>query len=211
MTARHGIARVSLYGAIGGMLNACLCYAGLPIPVQERSASFHWHIIPAGLAHGSLLAIVATGSALLVARRDWALRWAAVPLVGWLGGYLSWIPLDLSAFGNPLSKALAWPVFSSNAIQSLLLAPFFYFGVVSALLYAWLLKRRSSTPRWGDMAAASCAGAVGSLWWWSQWGPWYFSLLHGGVWGCCVGWAVQSTETWGERRAAEQGDEADER
>jgi hypothetical protein len=50
MTARHGIARVSLYGAIGGMLNACLCYAGLPIPVQERSASFHWHIIPAGLA-----------------------------------------------------------------------------------------------------------------------------------------------------------------
>jgi hypothetical protein len=74
---------------------------------------------------------------------------------------VSWIPLDLSALGNPLSKALAWPVISSNAIQSLLLAPFFYFGVVSALLYVWLLRRRSFTPRWGDMAAASSAGAAG--------------------------------------------------
>ena len=79
MTARQGIALVGLCGAVGGMVNALLCYAGRPVPVQEPSVKFHWHIIPAGLAHGGFLAIVAMGGALPPAKQNRTVRWGRRP------------------------------------------------------------------------------------------------------------------------------------
>jgi hypothetical protein len=37
------------------------------------------------------------------------------------------------------------------------------------------------------VACAIASGALGSLWWWATIGPWYFSVLHGTVWGTLVG------------------------
>jgi hypothetical protein len=39
---------------------------------------------------------------------------------------------------------------------------------------------------------ATAAGVLGSLSWWLAYGPWYFSVFHGTIWGCAVGLASWS-------------------
>jgi hypothetical protein len=69
-----------------------------------------------------------------------------------------------------------------------LLGPLQYFGFVALLYYsavAMYLARQRSLMAHVTLAVA--AGIAGSLWWWIVMGPWYFSVLHGAIWGTLVG------------------------
>src|SRR5262245_6561437 len=59
-TTMNGAAllRVGVGGAVGGATNGWLCYAKLPVSAGHN---FSWHVIPAGAAHGAILAVVAFG------------------------------------------------------------------------------------------------------------------------------------------------------
>jgi hypothetical protein len=193
MTASQRTVLLGLAGAGAGTLNAWLCYAKWPVPVTN--VSFHWHVIPAGFAHGGLLAVTAMAAALLAAKLHPSWRYAALPVAGWVGGYLSWIPLQMSVFEDSFTHALVWPVANGDSALQGTWAPFFHFGLVSALYYAWLMRRSRPWQVWAEVIAASCAGVFGSLWWWSSMGTWYFSPLHGIAWGCLVGSAVSLTKS----------------
>jgi len=181
---------VAIAGGIGGLIDATLCYSKWPVPVEDAAARFHWHVIPAGFVHGALLAVLAVAAADLGRRLTSPFRWAASLPVAWLAGYLSWIPLDVSAFDKSLASALVWPLVNADSRLAALWAPLLYFGSVSGLLYLWLSGARAVRPRIAEVAGASVAGVLGSLWWWLLWKPWYLSVLHGVVWGSLVGLAV---------------------
>lgn len=182
--------RAGLAGGLGGGANATLCYLRIPVPIHDTAVNLQWHVIPAGCAHGALLALVAGAAFQWAARRGAAVQWCAVILVAWFGGYLAWIPLDLSVTSSSLGQSLTWPAKSQPEITAILWTPVAYFGAVAGLLYASLLLARTVDRRWMPLAGAIAAGTLGSLWWWIQWGPWYFSLLHGSLWGGLVGLAL---------------------
>ena len=183
------LARMTAAGAVGGGLNATLCVLGWPVPVA--SASFRWHLIPAGAAHGALLALAAIAGVVASRRAGDSLwRWFAAPIVGWLGGYASWVPLEMSVLGRSLSQAIVWPAGSGPLSLAFIWNPLIYFGSVSALLYLWLASAVARRSPKITVVGAALAASLGSLWWWIEWGPWYLSLLHGGVWGTLVGFAA---------------------
>ena len=186
MTTIRRLALITASGGAGGMVNAALCFAEWPVRVPESSAAFRWHAIPAGFAHGGLLALIAAAAVIGAPRRGWRRAITAL-LVGWVAGYLSYVPLDLSVFTGSLTHAALWPV---DSVWEALWRPYFQFGIVAALLYLWLALRRESSGVLSNVAASYGAGAVGSIWWWAAWGPWYFCLLHGAIWGVCVGCAI---------------------
>jgi len=190
---------VGIAGALGGGVNATLCYLELPVAVQESAAKFQWHIVPAGAFHGGLLALVAFGAALLTTRLSKPLQSLVALTAGWLGGYVSWIPLHLSVTKSA-TEAFTWPAQESTLLEMAWI-PFHYFGGVATFVYLWLLKKWALVGGpWAQMLAVSAAATLGSLWWWIEWGPWYFSLLHGTIWGALVGLAA----SYQEDRAAGQ-------
>ena len=112
-------------------------------------------------------------------------------VVAWVGGYLAWIPLDLSTSQHSFVQSFVWPVAGWSKISEILWIPVAYFGVVVGLLYgSLLLAKRSVDPGRMLILGAIMAGTLGSLWWWIEWGPWYFSILHGSIWGGLVGLAL---------------------
>jgi hypothetical protein len=197
MMRMHG--RLALCGAIGGAVNAWLCYARLPVSVGG-DPTFAWHVVPAGAVHGAALAALAFwmgtrySNSTVLGRLAWALP------VAWVAGFGSWIPLNRSAFDEPWLKSLTWPFHEGLAHGALF--PFVHFGLVGLLYYLWLAfggaKRRSALTH---VLAAMGAGALGSLWWWISWEPWYFSVLHGAIWGAWVGMGAW-TATRGATMAA---------
>jgi hypothetical protein len=187
MLDRRTLALVALAGAIGGGINGLMCFVEWPVPVQEKNVSFSWYVVPGGCAHGCALAVVAFAGAAWGRRRARPWRWAGCVGVGWAAAYLSWIPIDIS-LGESVRKALLWPVLDSGSLVRAVWQPlFYYFGGVAALWYLWLTSRADEGRVTTSMLAASGAATAGSLWWWASWGPWYFSPLHGSVWGCLVG------------------------
>ena len=188
MTDSRRLLVVALAGGLGGLVNATLCYLEWPEPVQDTHVTFHWHVMPGGFVHGCVLAAIPFAASAPGRQLTGALRWVASIVVGWCAGYLSWIPLDLS-IGESLPKALAWP-FNGEPLASALWTPLLYFGVVAGLQYLWMSREARGTSLWTNVLAASTAASVGSLWWWASWGPWYFSPLHGIVWGSTVGSAT---------------------
>jgi hypothetical protein len=190
---RASLLRITAAGGLGGGLNATLCVLGWPVPVA--SASFRWHLIPAGIAHGGLLALAAIAGVAAFSRTPALWRWFAAPVVGWLGGYASWVPLEMSVFDRSLSHAIRWPAGTHPLSLAAAWSPLIYFGGVSALLYLWLAAGATRHSPGLTVVGAALAASLGSLCWWIEWGPWYFSLLHGGVWGTLVGLAALRSRT----------------
>jgi hypothetical protein len=184
------LTRIALAGAVGGLINATLCYLRWPVPVEDTSAKFHWHVLPAGALHGAVLAVSAVRAAAAARRLGPGVRWVVCLPAGWLAGYLSWIPLALSAFGEGLPRALIWPLEDGASRRIALWSPFFFFGSVAALLCLWLSYAHRGRSATAHVLAAAAAAAAGSLWWWAVWKPWYFCLLHGAVWGGLLGMAL---------------------
>lgn len=176
-------------GALGGAINAGPLYAGIALLYGQRD--FEWSYIPAGACHGGLLALVAARCAVALRNRHVALRVAAAPCVGWLSGYLSFIPFYAVEWRHPPTGDLIlmwvqWPWGGLAGPPSY--APLRAFGTVGMLLYLWIVLgsfRASGLRR--QIAAAVVAGVVGSAWWWFSWEPWFLCMVHGPVWGVLVG------------------------
>jgi hypothetical protein len=183
------IAVLALFGALGGVINASLCY--LQIPEAAAGEKFTWQVIPAGFLHGAVLAAIPACLASRLQSKSSAVRLLVAPVLGWLTGYLSWIPIERWVIDHSWSQSIFWVLNSSNPMDALT-NPFAFFGLVAGILYLLLAfgglrKRNSSAP----IAMAVCAGVLGSLWFWWGFRPMYFALIHGTIWGTLVGLGVQ--------------------
>lgn len=175
---------ILVFGGVGGAINAALAFVRLPVPVGD--VTFEWHVILAGAAHGAILAGTAAASAFALQAQALPLRWIAAPVVGWLAGWLSWVPMHLSIVDMGLMAALRWPFVDS--FGDVLISPLRSFGLVSALLYGGLnLSVWPLSSRGVCVIMGITSGVLGSLWFWASVGPWYLALLHGGIWGGLVG------------------------
>jgi hypothetical protein len=141
--------------------------------------------MPAGCLHGAVLAALALTASSLGRRFRPSARWALALPVAWIVGYAAWIPLHVSAFDEPLSHALVWPLRTDNWVWALL-APVAYFGGVALLAYLWSAYSPPSVQFGARVIGLSISGVVGSLWFWIDFQRWYFSPLHGVIWGGLV-------------------------
>src|SRR3989338_2894291 len=201
----RGLGLIGLLGGLGGAINAWLCYARIPVPVmtegfmdsRRQPFDFPCSVIPGGACHGGLLALISVALAALLWQRGWLTRLTGLAVAGWLAGWLSYIPLGLSmdetVSGKQMVEALVWPF--ERPPQSLLV-PYFYFGLVGSAYYLFLnLCRQLTRQQLGlHLFIGSLSGILGSLWWWVGFKPWYFSLLHGTIWGCLVGFGVWKSQ-----------------
>lgn len=203
---------IGLLGSVGGAINGWLCYTTIQVPVQVLGAgpetaaepmapAFSWYIVPVGAAHGGLLASVSVSMAVWLFKRHRLLRIAGVPLTGWLAGWLSFIPVGFSAVmslagiqaalsASGVWEALVWPSHWSG--WESFWQPYLHFGFVGALYYLFLnLCRQLSQKRLPvHLLIGSLSGSLGSLLWWIEQEPWYFSLIQGTIWGSLVGFGV---------------------
>ena len=197
------LGRAALLGGLGGALNAFWCWAKFPVAASD-GMDFTWTIIPAGLCHGALLAVVFVACTLILRTRPRVQQWVGLPLTGWVAGWLSFIPIHLYIKSLPVGIGDAklsprevlqvfWPF--ERSVGSLW-APYTSFGLVAVAYYALLiLCRQLSTPSlFRHLLMGSVSAAAGSLWWWITYRPWYFSLLHGAVWGSLIGFGVWKSQ-----------------
>ncbi len=175
---------LGLAGALGGAINAWLCYADIPVEISE--GYFPWTVVPAGALHGGTLAIVPGLSALATTTWRPVFRVLVAPPVGWVAGYVSWIPLMRSISGDSWGKILSGP-FRETTVIGAALAPFLDFGFVSAIYLLCLSFVGLRRSRAVHVIYAVCAGIAGSLWFWAIVERWYVALIHGSVWGSLTG------------------------
>lgn len=179
---------------VGGAVNALLCVTGLPVATDYLS-DFRWHLVPAGWGHGAALCLVPAVCAISVAKRPVILRWIMLPLAGFLSGYVSWVFLGLSLDSLDVYTDITWEYLWG-----------FYqtFGFVGACYYVGLalLGGLAEQRLARHLAYGVVSGILGSLWWWIAFGPWFFSLLHGAVWGLLAGWGMWRAVTRAARGAA---------
>ncbi len=175
--------RTGLLGGFAGALNAAHCWATLP------DCKFSWHIVPAGAVHGALLALIAALFSALFYERTLAARLAVLPLMGWLAGCVSFGPLNLSLGWH-------WDMYAFWKKPGEAYWPFQAFGLVAtAAFLGWAVFKLLRARRLlAQLLATIFAGMAGSLWWWLSMEShhWYYSLLHGTVWGSAVGLGVWS-------------------
>jgi hypothetical protein len=191
--------RIGLMGGLGGAINAALCYFRLPISIPmsptppTHAIEFLWHVIPAGAAHGALLAVGSVGCARLCWNLRFKMKLVGLLLTTWTVGWLSFIPLRVSVFHESWREAIAWPLASGLAGWfDALRAPITSFGLVAGIYYALLGPGRQLTARarrW-HLLMGAISGVLGSLYWWASFNRWPFALLHGAIWGALVGQAV---------------------
>ncbi|HET9372727.1 MAG TPA: hypothetical protein VFO19_20830 [Vicinamibacterales bacterium] len=120
------LARFVSAGALGGGINAWLCYAGIPVVVSDTYVKVAWHLVPAGAVHGAVLALAALLATRWARRRGWPARVGAAVAAGWIAGYVSWEVLLLSL--NENFTGIAWPF--DDDVSGILLGPFNSFGLV---------------------------------------------------------------------------------
>jgi hypothetical protein len=185
---RKMLGAVALLGAGGGAINAWLCFLRIPVPVHD-DPGFSWLVVPGGAVHGAVLAIVPVATTLILTRWRVGYRVLVAPAVGWIAGYASWILLHHWVFDSSWSESLVWPR-QIDGWLGVVWSPFPYFGTVGAIAYLFLTARGLGRSGAQTAALVACAGALGSLWWWLEFGPWYFALIHGTIWGVLVGWGV---------------------
>lgn len=180
----------TLFGALGGFLNALL----LLLQIPEKVVDFRPVILGCGAFHGAVLAACAILGA-NVACRYRRLRWPACLLAGHIGGWISWIPTHHLIADHPLIKSALWPFTIGNALDAAW-RPFQYFGLVALLLAAALSLATPSRRRspWTMRALAIASGILGSFWFWALMRAHislgYMAALHGTLWGLLVGAAI---------------------
>jgi hypothetical protein len=177
---------VALAGAVGGGINAWLCFVRIPVPVED-DPSFRWVIVPGGALHGAALAAIPLAVAMAVSRRPLWFRLLLLPVVGWTAGYVSWIPLHHWGLDETWGDSLRWAFDNEASFGSVGSTPFRQFGLVAVIYFLALTLRGGRRSLAGYLTFGICAGVLGSLWWWIELGPWYFAPIHGTIWGTLVG------------------------
>jgi len=186
----RGAWKVALAGALGGGINALLCYAGWPVVLED--GPFAWHAIPAGAVHGGVLALAAFASAIVLRNRHLAARLGAAVPVGWIAGFAAWIPLARSVgWEDSWRQSFTWVAeyqHWGSTYTPLLIFVFVALDYYLAVVLRLAGERRLTRHLFGGILA----GTLGSLYWWIAMHHWYLSLLHGAIWGTLVGWATWS-------------------
>ena len=188
---------VTLAGALGGAINAFLCYLDWPVPAATLpmggNVHFPFAIIPGGAVHGGALALTAFGTYALLTRASLWIRLAAAIPVGWVAGYLAWTAVSVAINDFPISnphEVFFWP-FGSHPVE--FAEPFQNFGLVALIYYLFLvLYLHEGRSLRASVLCAIVAGSLGSLWFWST-ENWYFAIIHGPIWGALVGTAAWKT------------------
>ncbi len=180
---------VALLGASAGAVNGWLCLAGIPEPVHDNP-TFRWVIVPGGAIHGAVLVLIPVVAAATLAAWRLTFRVLMAPLVGWIAGYASWIPLHHWAIDETWLKSVVWPWSQGGGWTAAAWLPFPHFGLVAVIYFLALVVQGSRRGPVLTAAAVVCAGVLGSLWWWIEFEPWYFAAIHGTVWGLLVGWGT---------------------
>jgi hypothetical protein len=205
IVSRRAMLLLALLGGAAGAINAWLCLVQLPVPI--KGIDFRWVIVPGGAVHGAVLAIVPVWVGLVVSNCRSVLRILLAAPIGWMAGYLSWIPLDRWAIGESWRNSLLW-LSRLDSGPGVIWAPFAYFGLVSALLFLLRIRVGAVGGVVRQVSCATVAGVMGSLWFWIDSEPWYFAPIHGTIWGVLVGLGLARLAK--THAVAEQGDEADE-
>ena len=180
----------ALFGAAGGLLNASLLWFQVP----EKIADFKSVIFVCGALHGAALATCGVVGANLALRYP-RLRVPIWLVVGYLAGWISWIPAHFLILEKPLIKALVWPL-TLEKLSEAAWRPFQYFGLVGLLLAAALSIAPHAVRRspLGLRGLGIAAGVLGSFWFWAMFEAHarvgYVAALHGTIWGLLVGAAV---------------------
>ena len=175
------------FAGLGGAINAFLVFAGVPISFENQYLNFEWHIVPAGFIHGALLAYFSAAAANIAGKKK-SFQLILFPVVGYIAGWISGIPLTLSISDKPEWSVLWWPLEQSQGYE-MMVAPFLHFGLVSALYYFGLvvLDVRSKKNIFLHVFTAAAAGVLGSLYWWLSLDALRVSFLHGSIWGLGAG------------------------
>ncbi|MBI3996608.1 MAG: hypothetical protein HY352_03010 [Candidatus Omnitrophica bacterium] len=196
---------IGLMGGVGGAINAWWCYAKFPVPSDVFSGQFTWHIVPAGAAHGALLALVGVGLAARLSKKPLWMRWVGVPVSGIICGWIPYIPIslyvssvklwsgDIAGLSREDILRALWPFRLELETLWTLFQAFGLAGSVFVLLAAacGLLKSRRLLTH---VLIGAVSGCAGSFWWWLAFKPWYFSVLHGAIWGSLVGYGVWKSQ-----------------
>ena len=147
---------------------------------------------------------------MLLRQRPWVIRWALLPVVWWLVAWLSFIPFWTFHWSpgpggdppHPLWVGLLWPIsFAlpepgwSSLVTWAGIVPL-WAGSVGGVYYGVLSIGRgiSSLSLRTHLLLSSFSACMGSLAWWMAWQPWYFSLIHGIIWGSLVGYGVWKSQ-----------------
>ena len=206
----RGVGLIGLMGGLGGAINAALCYFKLPVSIPmdvtppSQAIDFPWHVVPAGALHGALLACGSVGCAQLVWNQRLKLKLVGLLLVTWMVGWVSFIPIRLSVFRENVHDAITWPLASGLAhVLDVVRGPVTSFGLVAGLYYLLLALCRQLTARslQRHVLLGALSGVAGSCYWWASFGRWYFSLMHGTIWGALVGYGVWRAQQQTHQRA----------
>jgi hypothetical protein len=197
-----------VFAGIAGGINGFLCFAKFPIIAGRGSNTFDfdWQIIPAGAMHGAILAFFSIGPAILMFGKSRVVGSVFAPVLGYMAGKYSIAALmegiDSShsiftgAFWKGLTIFDVWkfiriPFQPVDKLSELWIV-ISWFGLV-ALIYFVLLslaKQLFARNLAVQTVAAITSGILGSLWFWISFGPWYFSLIHGTIWGTLTGFGL---------------------
>lgn len=195
---------IGVLGGAGGLINGWLCYVKYPVAVVENE-TFYWPIIPLGAFHGVILAVISVGLACFFWKRKLFLCLIGLAVSGYLAGWISSIPIDYyirfierplfspqKVTFNALRSLILWPFSGDSALYG----PFACFGLVGSVYYFFLTLCRQLTCRRLSihLLLGVFSGCLGSLWWWIIYKPWYFSLIHGTIWGMLVGFGVWKSQ-----------------
>ena len=106
---------------------------------------------------------------------------------------LSHIPLTNGPVSFSLARiaeAFYWPLLMG--VMDGISTPYYGFGLVSVILCAlWTVGGQFTATRLlTQLIIGSVGGCLGSLWFWSSQDLWYYSVLHGCLWGSLVGYGV---------------------
>src|SRR5512139_1187928 len=128
---------LALLGASAGAINGLLCWAQVPEPVLDNQR-FGWVVVPAGAIHGAVLVLVPVLLASGLAACWLTFRLLMTPLVGWLAGYASWIPLHHWVVEETWLESLSWPWGPLGGWTDAIWVPFPHFGLVAAIYFVAL-------------------------------------------------------------------------
>ena len=184
----------TILAALASGINAWWCFAGFPVSINGNS--FKWQIIPMGAIHGAIIAFLTIGASILLYNRNKILFVIFTPFIGWIAGHYSFPPLLWGIYpSGSFSWENYWGIFF-NYERSFditeLYVPYMYFGLAASIYYLFIcvFKQLYNEKLLYQLLMGIVSGVLGSLWFWITTEQWYFSLLHGTVWGAFVGYGI---------------------
>jgi hypothetical protein len=197
----------TILAGLASGINAWWCFAGFPVRIMgeeklffDWKLFFEWQIIPMGAIHGAIISLLIIGSSIALFKKNKILTIIFTPFIGYITGFYSYAPL---MWGIAPSEKFEWSFFWNIFVIDLnrsasfydLYAPYSIFGLVASIYYLFLcvFQLLNNKKLLYQLIIGIASGILGSLWFWIEFSNaefWYFSLLHGTIWGVFVGYGI---------------------